>query len=227
MNVISFYGVVAASVACTGWLAYQLFARNRRMPAPFEAVERSIQPDPHIEADGDEDARNESLKPCQLLRDGLPVGSPAPDFRLPRVGGGELALSQYRGRRVLLLFSDLPRGPFNTLLADLQRRYAAGSEVDVVMVSQGDRRTNASMIAKLRVTFPVVLQRQREVSRLYRMFATPVGFLVDERGVIAAPAAIGAEAILALMPETSQQETCPTRGYDRQWHREGALAVMH
>ena len=197
------------------------------MRAPLEAVERSIQPDRRVEADGVEDARSESLKPRQLLRDGLPVGSPAPDFRLPRVGGGELALSQYRGRQVLLLFSDLPRCPFNALLADLQRRYAAGSEVDVVMVSQGDRRTNASMIAKLRVTFPVVLQRQREVSRLYRMFAAPVGFLVDERGVIAAPAAIGAERILALIPETSPSETRPSRGYDRRWHREGALAVMH
>jgi len=227
MNVMSFYGVVAASVICAGWLAYRLLTRNARMLAPLETVERSIQPDRHVEADGVEEAPGESLKPCQLLRDGLPVGSPAPDFQLPRVGGGELALSQYRGRRVLLLFSDLPRCPFNALLADLQRRYAAGSEVDVVLVSQGDRRTNASMIAKLRVTFPVVLQRQREVSRLYRMFATPVGFLVDERGVIAAPAAIGPERILALIPETRLRETCPGRGHDQPWHREGALAVMH
>ena len=227
MNVISFYGVVAAAAACTGWLSNQLRARNGRMVERLEAVEPSIQPDPGVEADGVEDARRESLKPCQLLRDGLPIGSPAPDFRLPRVGGGELALSQYRGRRVLLLFCDLPRGPFNTLLADLERRYAAGSEVDVVMVSQGDRRTNASKIAKLRVTFPVVVQRQREVSRLYRMFASPVGFLVDEGGVIAAPPAIGAERILALIPETSLLETYPSRGYDRRWHREGALAVMH
>jgi len=227
MNVTSFYGVVAASVACTGWLAYQLRARNGRMLARFGAVEPSIQPDGRAETDGVEDARRESLEPCQLLRDALPVGSPAPDFRLPRVGGGELALSQYRGRQVLLLFSDLPRGPLNALLAELQRRYAAGSEVDIVMVSRGDRAANASMIAKLRVTFPVVLQRQREVSRLYRMFAAPVGFLVDERGAIAAPAAIGAERILALIPETSLLETRPSRAQDRRWHREGALAVMH
>ena len=120
------------------------------MLAPPEAVEPPTQPDHRVEADGVEDAHSESLTPCQLLRDGLPVGSPAPDFRLPRVLGGELALSQYRGRQVLLLFSDLPRAPLNVLLAELQRRYAAGSEVDVVMVSQGDRRTNASMIAKSR-----------------------------------------------------------------------------
>lgn len=227
MNVISFYAVVAASVACRAWLAHQLRARNARKRAPLEAVERSSQPDRRVEADGAEDARSESLNPRQLLRDGLPVGSPAPDFRLPRVGGGELALSQYRGRQVLLLFSDLPRSPCNALLADLQRRYAAGSEVDVVMVSQGDRRTNASLIAKFRVTFPVVLQRQREVSTLYLTLAAPVGFLVDERGVIAAPAAIGAERILALIPDTSPPETRPSRGYDQRWHREGALAVMH
>ena len=227
MDVISFYGVLAASGVCTQWLADWLQARNGRRLAPLEAVERPIQPDRRVEADGVEEARRESLEPCQVLRDGLPVGSPAPDFRLPRVGGGELALSQYRGRQVLLLFSDLPRGPLNALLAELQRRYAAGSEVDVVMVSQGDRATNASMVAKLRVTFPVVLQRQREVSRMYRTFAAPVGFLVDERGAIAAPAAIGAERILALIPESILLETRPSREQDRRWHRAGALAVMH
>ena len=33
-----------------------------------------------------------------------PTGSPAPDFTLPRVGGGELSLSSYRGRPVVLAF---------------------------------------------------------------------------------------------------------------------------
>jgi peroxiredoxin Q/BCP len=33
-----------------------------------------------------------------------PTGSPAPDFTLPRVGGGEVSLSSYRGRAVVLAF---------------------------------------------------------------------------------------------------------------------------
>ncbi len=33
-----------------------------------------------------------------------PTGSPAPDFTLPRVGGGEVSLSSYRGRPIVLGF---------------------------------------------------------------------------------------------------------------------------
>ena len=39
---------------------------------------------------------------------------------------------------------------------------------------------------------------RREISRLYAMFATPVGYLIDEQGTIAAEPAVGEEPILAL-----------------------------
>lgn len=35
---------------------------------------------------------------------GIPPGEPAPDFELPRVGGGRLRLSDLRGKPVLLHF---------------------------------------------------------------------------------------------------------------------------
>jgi len=206
MIVILLCGVVAASAAFTGWLAYQLLAQNGRILARLEALEDLVQSGRRADAGAAaaaDEGRKESLKRSQLLRDGLPPGAAAPEFRLPRVGGGELSLSQYRGRKVLLLFSDPKCGPCNALLPDVQRRYAAGSEVDVVMVSRGDHAANASKIAELRVTFPVVLQRQWEISKLYGMFATPIAFLVDEQGTIAAPVAAGAQRILALIPEKS------------------------
>jgi peroxiredoxin len=206
MIVILLCGVVAASAAFTGWLAYQLLAQNGRILARLEALEDLVQSGRRADAGAAaaaDEGRKESLKRSQLLRDGLPAGAAAPEFRLPRVGGGELSLSQYRGRKVLLLFSDPKCGPCNALLPDVQRRYAAGSEVDVVMVSRGDHAANASKIAELRVTFPVVLQRQWEISKLYGMFATPIAFLVDEQGTIAAPVAIGAQRILGLVPEKS------------------------
>jgi thioredoxin-dependent peroxiredoxin len=34
----------------------------------------------------------------------VPVGSEAPDFTLPRSGGGEVSLSSFRGRPVVLVF---------------------------------------------------------------------------------------------------------------------------
>src|SRR6266496_733360 len=42
----------------------------------------------------------------RIKRDGLKTGTPAPDFRLPRLDGGELSLAELRGQRALLVFSD-------------------------------------------------------------------------------------------------------------------------
>src|SRR6185369_8382163 len=55
---------------------------------------------------------NRSLARSKLKRDGLRAGTVAPDFRLPRLDGrGDLALSDLRGRRVLLVFQSPSCGP--------------------------------------------------------------------------------------------------------------------
>ena len=56
-----------------------------------------------------------SPEDSKLNRSGLPAGTPAPNFRLPLLHGGELSLDDYRGRRVLLVFSDPQCGPCDPL----------------------------------------------------------------------------------------------------------------
>jgi peroxiredoxin len=142
---------------------------------------------------------NRGLEASRFNRSGLKAGMPAPPFRLPRLDGGELALEDYRGRLLLLVFSDPQCGPCSQLAPDLERFHRRGTGVDVLMVSRRDAETNRRKAAELDLTFPVVLQRHWEVSLLYAMFATPMAYLIDERGVIAADVAKGSEAIRALM----------------------------
>ncbi|RMF87775.1 MAG: hypothetical protein D6736_12085, partial [Nitrospinota bacterium] len=47
-----------------------------------------------------------SLAGSRINRSGLSAGTLAPDFTLPRLEGGELALAEYRGQPVVLVFSD-------------------------------------------------------------------------------------------------------------------------
>ena len=131
----------------------------------------------------------------------------APGFRLPRLNGGEIALSDYRGKRVLVVFSDPHCGPCRHAASALQARYSAASEVQLVMVSRGDRGDNLAKVSELGLTFPVVLQQQWEISRLYGMFATPIGYLIDERGVICRDVAVGVDAILALYGDHAIRQT--------------------
>lgn len=142
---------------------------------------------------------NGSLARSKIKRDGLKAGTPAPDFRLPRLDNSELVLQKLRGRRVLLVFSSPHCAPCDTLAPALERFHREHPELETVMISRGEPGENRVKVKEHGLTFPVVLQQQWEISRRYAMFATPIAYLIDEAGVIAHDVAVGTDAILDLM----------------------------
>jgi peroxiredoxin len=138
-----------------------------------------------------------SLDNSKIKRDGLEAGARAPEFTLPRVDEGELSLNQYLGQRVLLVFSDPACGPCQELAPKLESLHREG-DVQVLMISRGDTEANRQKVAEHGLTFPVVLQRHWEISLDYGVFATPVGYLIDEKGLLATSVAMGADAVLNL-----------------------------
>jgi peroxiredoxin len=139
-----------------------------------------------------------SLARSRLNRTGLKAGTPAPSFRLPRIDGGELSLADFRGEQVLLVFSDPECGPCDELAPQLQTIHLQQPKLQVLMVSRRDLGVNRTKAARFGLSFPVVLQKQWEVSLKYAMFATPIGYLIDEQGVLASDVAIGVGPIVAL-----------------------------
>lgn len=151
-----------------------------------------------------EDKSHRGLEDSRINRNGLPRGILAPAFRLARVDGGELALDDYRGQRVLLVFSDPNCGPCNQLAPELERVHRSSSGLQVLMVSRGDPETNRRKVSEHQLTFPVVLQHRWEISREYGIFATPIAYLINEQRIIVADVAVGGDAILALTKERGQ-----------------------
>jgi len=139
-----------------------------------------------------------SLAESRIPRDGLKAGTSAPDFTLPSLQGADVSLKDYRGRRVLLVFSDPGCQPCHRVAQELERLHRRSNGLQVLMVSRGDRRANEEKAAEYGLTFPIVLQSHWEISRAYALFATPVGYLIDENGVILSSAAVGADPILKL-----------------------------
>lgn len=190
--------------------------------APSERADRTRTDETTVVADTNERVNgngrrthkgNRSLDDSRIKRDGLTAGTPAPEFRLPRIDGGTLSLADYRGRKVLLVFSDPHCGPCEALAPKLEELHRKRSDLEVIMVSRGDRQENSKKIAQYELSFPVVLQKQWEVSRSYAMFGTPVGYLVDEAGVLASDVAMGEEAILAAASRaTSSPSTISMEG---------------
>ena len=152
-----------------------------------------------------------SLARSKLKRDGLKAGTFAPEFRLPLLDGGEISLADLRGRPVFLVFSSPHCGPCNTLAPKLEKFHRKHSELEVVMISRGEPGENREKVKEHGLTFPVVLQKQWEISRQYAIFASPVAYLIDGGGVITADVAVGVDPILDLMtrvgPLLRQNET--------------------
>jgi peroxiredoxin len=140
------------------------------------------------------------LSESRIERDGLKAGAIAPKFSLPDITGDTVTLDTYRGRRVLLVFTDPHCGPCDALAPDLAHlgRQGREGELSIVIIGRGDVEENRRKAEQYEFTFPVALQKRWEVSKAYGIFATPVGFLIDEHGVIVRDAAVGPDAIVAL-----------------------------
>ena len=143
------------------------------------------------------------LSESRIERTGLKAGTLAPGFRLPNLHGQMVSLEDYRGRRVLLLFTDPHCGPCDQLAADLVRLHKKDPDNGLVfvMVGRGDANENRRKAEGHGIEFPVVLQEKWQLSKEYGIFSTPVAFLIGEDGVIERNVAIGAEAVLELAHE--------------------------
>jgi peroxiredoxin len=156
-----------------------------------------------------------SVEGSRITRNGLRAGALAPEFTLPRVDGGELCLRDYFGQRVLLVFSDPGCAPCQALAPKLERIQRGRRDLQVLMVSRGDREVNRAKVEEQGLSFPVVLQRQWEISRAYGIFATPVGYLIGADGVLAFDVAVGEEAILRLADLSVSESNQSERAYEQ------------
>ena len=241
---ISAHGKIASELAIGAEALLKLASASRssrRMEAQTSVPQPSIlnsQPEEQsllTSAATDSDScgnrfSHRSLARSKIKRDGLKAGTPAPDFRLPRLDGrGDLTLSELRGKPMLLVFSSPHCGPCNALAPELEKfhrknegraRHSVRAEsptaesgaqrtdapysINVVMISKGEPKENRAKVKEHGLTFPVVLQQQWEISRRYAMFATPIAYLIDEAGVVINDVAVGTDAILELMTQTKK-----------------------
>jgi methylamine dehydrogenase accessory protein MauD len=125
----------------------------------------------------------EATMPSRLGRSGLKVGKKAPDFVLPSVAGADIGLHDYAGGKILLVFMQPGCGPCHRVTPDLDRLHRQ-SDVQVLVVQNGDLETIRKWAREQRPRFPVVVQEQFSLSKRYEMFATPFAFLIDEHGII-------------------------------------------
>jgi thiol-disulfide isomerase/thioredoxin/uncharacterized membrane protein YphA (DoxX/SURF4 family) len=134
---------------------------------------------------------------------GLPIGSPAPSFRLQRLDGKTTSLEDLvsHGKPVILFFTNPNCGPCQALLPEVGRwQREHDTRLAIVLVSEGSAAENRAKTAKLGVA-PILLQQKREVAEIYQAWGTPAAVLIWPDGTIGSPTAQGADAIRALVTQ--------------------------
>jgi peroxiredoxin/uncharacterized membrane protein len=144
----------------------------------------------------------------QPARRGLPLSSPAPDFRLPTPTGEWASLFELRGRGlpVALLFTDPICGHCSPLYPDVGRwqRELAG-RFTVVMVSSGTAEETAKLTREHGIS-PILLQDGRSVSSLYETGGVPSAVIVSPEGAIDSLVALGTDPVRDLMESCARKD---------------------
>lgn len=126
----------------------------------------------------------------QQLTVGLEKGNLAPDFELRTVDGKAMKLSGLRGKKVIVNFWATWCPPCRLEMPEMEKFYTKnkneGIEILAVNLTKAEksRADVPAFIAAYGITFPVLLDENSDVARLYKVSSIPASFIIDTQGVI-------------------------------------------
>ncbi|MFC1966094.1 TlpA family protein disulfide reductase [Chloroflexota bacterium] len=113
----------------------------------------------------------------------------APDFQLSNLKGQSVALSDFRGRPVLINFWASWCGPCRAEMPYIQQVFEEWSDRGLVILSIDigeSLSTVEGFMQSYNLSFPVLLDVNKTVALKYNVRYIPTSFLVDEGGIIKA-----------------------------------------
>ncbi len=117
----------------------------------------------------------------------LAPATTAPDFTLHAMTGANLQLKDQRGRVVMVNFWATWCGPCREEMPQLNRlyeKYRASGFVLLGVNVDDDTSKAAEVAKKLGLTFPVLLDTDKKVSKLYDLSTMPSTVIIDRDGKV-------------------------------------------
>jgi peroxiredoxin len=114
-------------------------------------------------------------------------GSEAPDFALSDLGGQRISLAGLRGQVVLVNFWATWCKPCEDEMPAMERLHQrmAGQGFQLLAISEDDERGTVEAYRKrLGLSFPILLDPDKQVSERYQTYRFPESFLIGRDGVV-------------------------------------------
>ncbi|MCK4724510.1 MAG: TlpA family protein disulfide reductase, partial [Anaerolineales bacterium] len=135
-----------------------------------------------------------SRVPVSATTDGAPPPSPregfsAPDFSLELLGGGQVTLSELRGKVVLVNLWASWCPPCRAEMPAIERVYRSYKDLGLVVLgvnttNQDSESAAASFVQEMGLSFPIPLDRSGAVSASYNLRGLPSSYFIDRQGII-------------------------------------------
>lgn len=164
--------IIVVLLCLAGYAAYEQFGKK----------EQSVQ---------GKQEKSEAVMKEMIARNGIEIGKVAPDFELAKLDGTEVKLSDLKGKKVILNFWATWCGPCQQEMPDMEAFYKEHKgNVEILAINytpseKGGGEEKVSNFAKEKgITFPVLLDKNIDVTTAYKVITIPTSYFIDTKGVI-------------------------------------------
>ena len=118
---------------------------------------------------------------------GLDIDNLAPDFILKSLNGNNVQLSSFRGKKAVVVnFWATWCPPCREEMPAFEDMFVNNKDkLDILGVNlQESERAINNFLLEIPVTYPLLLDPDKEVKELYNVFTQPVTYFIDKEGMI-------------------------------------------
>jgi peroxiredoxin len=156
--------------------------------AVFDFIESKNQTAKQLEnTDEVQETGAETSKEVEEPSIGLEIGNKAPEFQLQTLTGDHVKLSDFRGNRVMINYWATWCPPCRAEMPDMEK-FHRDEDVVILAVNLTDTETSLTDVESFsdeyKLTFPILLDKNLDVSKLYMIQPIPTTFMVDSNGII-------------------------------------------